>query len=159
MNNKFNEDFFFKILFNYKGVVFGGYIRDMIANLQPTDIDVVLPSDTFSAFLNVLTAYGYTSYEMQETGFYLFKKEGHLNVEVGSCQDSSTSGIWIGPEAVPDFDVNLLAYDGIKLYNWVNPDAGDIFQIISNIHKRQAVAYEPGEDRVLKMRRKGYTIL
>lgn len=31
------------ILYKHGGVVYGGFIRDLIAGIQPTDIDVVIP--------------------------------------------------------------------------------------------------------------------
>jgi len=149
----------FTILYRHKGVVYGGYVRDMIAGLPPKDIDVVLPQDTYDAFILELEEIGYVMQGEQDNQAALFTKDGFLDVEVISCEDSSQDDVFIGPAAAPDFDVNTLAYDGVKLYNWVDPAGMDLFTIISHIQKREAKSLEPGEDRIEKIKAKGYTII
>jgi hypothetical protein len=151
------------ILYRHKGAVYGGYIRDMIAGVFPKDIDVVLPKDTLSAFWKDLERAGYVSQGLQPNGAILFKKDGFLDVEAVSCDDTCldivNDGVFIGPEGTPDFDVNTLAYDGTKMYNWVDPGAGDLLTIIMHIQKREAETLDPGEDRIEKIKKKGYTII
>ena len=41
-----------KLLFDLEGVLFGGYIRDIIANTEPKDFDICLPKHTINQFIN-----------------------------------------------------------------------------------------------------------
>lgn len=147
------------ILYRNKGVVYGGYVRDMIAGVKPRDIDVVLPADKWQGFVQELLEAGYASHGKQDNDATLFTKEGYLDVEAYACEDNSYDDVFIGPEASPDFDVNTLAYDGVKMYNWVDPNGMDFFVILKHIQDRQAVRMEPEDDRVEKMIAKGYKII
>lgn len=149
----------FTILYRNKGVVYGGYVRDMIAGVQPRDIDVVLPADKWDTFVEELLDAGYVSQDRQDNDATLFTKDGFLDVEAYACEDNSYDDVFIGPEASPDFDVNTLAYDGVKMYNWANPNGMDIFIIIQHIQTRFAVRMEPEDDRVEKILSKGYKII
>lgn len=147
------------ILYRHKGVVYGGYVRDMIAGVQPRDIDVVLPADMWEGFMKELLEAGYVCKGYQVNNSTLFTKDGFLDVEAYACEDNSDENVFIGPEACPDFDVNTLAYDGARMYNWVDPTGMNIFTIIRNIQNREAKRIEPEDDRVEKMISKGYKII
>jgi hypothetical protein len=127
--------------------------------VTPHDIDVVLPKDKWIVFVRELLDAGYVSHGRQDNDATLFTKDGFLDVEAYACEDNSYDDVYIGPEAAPDFDVNTLAYDGVKMYNWVDPTGMDIFVIVRHIQDRQAVRIEPGEDRTEKMISKGYKVI
>lgn len=57
-----------------------------------------------------------------------------------------------------DFDVNMLAWDGSKLFNYNNPDF-DITNIIDNIKCKRAFKINPCEERLSKMISKGWDII
>ena len=147
------------IIYKHHGVVFGGYVRDQIAGVIPTDIDAVTPKDTYNQVCAELVEAGYIDEGLQDNGSKLFTKANFLSVELMKCDDLSTDEVFIGPEAVPDFDVNTLAYDGVKMYNWVDPSGRDIFSIIRNIRDRKARNLEAAPDRITKMEEKGYKIV
>jgi hypothetical protein len=53
--------------------------------------------------------------------------------------------------------INLLAYDGSRLYSWFDTN-DDLKDILQHIDKRIAVTMNPSEYRVKKMKTKGYLI-
>jgi len=163
----FHNNEVLRLVYQLEGAVYGGYIRDTIAMIPPKDIDVVIPQENWIEFVRGMEELGYTEDDNLETeDASLFRKPGELNVEAIVSEDppqSKMSGVfYIGPTAEPDFDVNLLAYDGTKLYNWMslgmNPDL-DVLTIITHIIKKEAVKFEEAAPhRVQKMISKGYTI-
>jgi hypothetical protein len=150
----------FRLLFANRGVVYGGYLRDLIAGVTPNDIDVVLSSADCNYFENFniqLLELGYTASFNTEHETTVYKKTGHLPIEAYAVEDSPTDTL-ITPISDPDFSVNLLAFDGSRLYHWVEPDR-DVHLIIKGIQERKAIQwYEASPERVEKMRGKGYSI-
>ena len=147
------------VIYKNHGVVYGGYVRDQIAGVTPSDIDAVAPKDMYDTICSELVEAGYKDEGLQENDTRLFTKPGFLPVELTKCDDLANSGVFIGPEAAPDFDVNTLAYDGVKMYNWVDPAGMDMFGIIRGIRDKKARNLEAGPDRIEKMEKKGYTIV
>ena len=151
------------IIFANKGVVFGGYLRDLISGDDPHDIDAVVPEANWDKFKQDMADEGFnmiTPLSKYEPS--IFEKEGELTVEVIIGEDPPDFE-WLGPSADPDFDVNLLAYNGTKMYNWMSLDHDpelDVLIIISSIRKKQTLQFRNAEeDRVNKMKNKGYTII
>jgi hypothetical protein len=148
-------------VYTLQGAVYGGYVRDTIAGVQPKDIDVVVPAAHWAQFVNALTFIGYRNIPNPTTSdAVLFVKDGELSIEAISGEDAPGS-VLIGPPASPDFDVNLLAYNGRLMYNWgpIGKDLG-VLDIISRISKREALQFrEASPERVAKMISKGYRIV
>lgn len=156
----FGERAFFNMLFRHRGVVYGGFLRDVIANVQPKDIDVVISilyaADLYGDLLNT----GFTSVFNADNGTMIWTLEGHLPVECYVVEDSPDE-TFIGPESAPDYDVNLLRYDGNSFRSWIDPSA-DITSIVEHIKTRLAVEFHEDEvhpDRRAKIISKGYTII
>ena len=156
----FKERVFFNKLFKHRGVVYGGFLRDVIANVQPKDIDVVV-SVLYSAELygDLLNA-GFTGVLNEDNDTMIWSLEGHLPIECYVVEDSPDE-TFIGPESAPDYDVNLLRYDGKSFRSWVDPSA-DITSIVEHIKTRLAVEFHEDEvrpERRAKIISKGYTIV
>ena len=132
----------FKLLFETR-VVYGGYLRDTFAKVSPKDIDVVLPTMNFESFDKSMIAMGYIRTD-DET--YVYTKESTTPVEAISEKDD------------PDFNVNLLTYNGTKMYSWIDPEE-DLRPIFDCIHNSQAISLEPSTKRKKKILSKGYTIV
>jgi hypothetical protein len=156
-------------LWSLKGVVFGGFLRDVIANDEPNDMDVCLLWSKYKDFTDYLTSSGYQnqkhlSIEDQE----VWTKADSITLEILLLEDEEAKDCLLGPCCDPDFDVNLLTTDGEKFWPWVGLeewtlDDGDIDirppAIIRRICQRQTFPLAPAEDRVKKFNRKGYSWL
>lgn len=146
----------FEVLFENKGVVYGGYLRDIIAGDKPNDIDVVLFEDKLDSFLEATIKLGYTK-TIKDDGLIVLTKANCLKVEA-FADGKSTDDVTLGASCDPDYSVNLLTTNGKELYSWVDAQ-GSVTDIISNILARVAVEMAPSGDRVKKMESKGYKIV
>lgn len=77
-------------------------------------------------------------------------------VDVCELNDDSPNAVEI--IVAPDFDVNMLAYDGIKLFNYNDPTSS-IENILNNIKLKQAKCLLPSNERYNKMYEKGWVLL
>lgn len=145
----------FETIFRNFGVVYGGYLRDYFDGVKPKDIDIVVPDIYKDRFLDELK--GYTFRDNLENGTVMAERPGHRDIEISFCEDEPEDNLFIGPCAEPDFDVNLLTYDGKKLYNWVDPTI-DTILIIERIYERRAKKLSNNVGRMKKMHDKGYRI-
>lgn len=151
---------FFKTLFLFRGVVYGGFLRDALAGVTPRDIDVVVSQYYVDGFeTQMRSELGYVSEYNPSNETTVWRKAGHMDVESYSVEDHPDEVI-IGPESDPDFDVNILVYDGTKLRSWVDPSMS-LFPIIEHIETKTTVQLgdHVSQDRVDKIIRKGYTII
>ena len=146
------------IIFDNEAVIYGGYIRDLVAQVEPTDIDVVLSELYQDSFFHDMEVSGYTRYFDDEKGVFVFNKDDNKTVEVVTV-DHDPDDVLLGGVTEPDFDVNLLTANGSSLYSWIDPNQ-DIDPIMEHIRDRIAVQLsdDVGYDRIEKMIRKGYTI-
>ena len=176
MNIPPEDEQILQLLFEVGGVVAGGYIRDIIAWVTPNDIDIVIPDAGFELFTQSLTSLGYTRSEDAdvETDFLFISEQGkpiegiildrRPGVSARGFLEDAVPGEYLGFPTSPDFDVNLLAFDGDRLYNWMS--LGDmpslwVPNIISRILRRETLmSSEPvSSDRIDKMLAKGYRIV
>lgn len=154
--DKLNERSFFTILFNNRGKVYGGFIRDVIANIPPADIDIVISTYCADSFYEDMKAAGYKYQFNNDHGTDIWTKEGHLPVESYIVEDDPDDTI-IGPITEPDYDVNTLIYNGNELDTWAGDNNTKI--IIKHILKRIAVPMGDFDfDRELKIKQKGYQV-
>lgn len=160
------------ILFRNNGSIFGGYIRDKISDISPKDMDVVLYSDKYESFINDMKNIGYTCHKCKSVDIFhckiscpaendaiiLTRDENDIIVECIVCEDTSTSGILAGPCCDPDFDVNILIFDGDRIFTWLDPEI-DCEKIYEGIKNKVAVEINPSEYRREKILSKGYTTI
>lgn len=147
------------VIFKHLGAIFGGYLRDIYANVTPTDIDAVIFVQFQDSFENDLLNLGYSITFDEDTLNYVAEKNGERTLEFYYNKDDQPGpNFLLGPESAPDFDINLLTYNGELLYNWMEPDAG-VDVIINHIESRKAHNIEASRERIQKIRSKGYTII
>lgn len=147
------------LLFCCRGVIYGGYLRDVIRGQPPTDLDVVLPSADFDHFCCELLKMGYQRGVDINHGTHVFTKPGAISIEAFDL-DEDPETEWFGGLTDPDFDVNLLTYTRYRsrgLYLWT--DASDPQPIIDHIRQGVAVPIEPLAERIVKMQSKGFMII
>lgn len=145
-------------VFAHEGVVYGGYLRDIIAGVPPTDIDIVLPDIYFDSFDRWMKKEGYRSEPNTQNETIVYIKEGARTVEAYTVPDDPERTM-IGPISEPDFDVNLLTYsDRNGLFDFTNP-INSISEILEHISRRVAFAINPKPDRIAKISAKGYKII
>ncbi len=148
-----------EIIFRYKGAIFGGYIRDIIRDEEPNDIDVVISEMYLDNFIKKVESMGY-DIEGSE-GVFKLKKKGYRDIEVVSMEDDPDDVI-LGPAAAPDFSVNLLVF---SMQDGLNEWTGEykIDEIIKDIKRGVAVQISTdlpdAKSRQNKLTRKGFTVI
>jgi len=119
---------------------------------------MVVAEQYFDEFDRGMIDRGFTMTEDDDHGTLIYARADHRKVEVLPVQDDPNDTL-LGPEADPDYDVNLLAYNGERFYDWAAPDPfHDLAEIYRHIKQKIAVSISPREARVEKIKRKGYTI-
>jgi len=135
------------LVLNNKGYLFGGAVRDLIRGEIPSDLDVSIRN--YENFYEKLALLGFN-----------FLPSGKMikdNIILDVLElDDPESFVEIG--VPPDFDVNMLAWDGSKLFNYNNPDF-DVTDIIYNIKVKRAFRINPRDERLSKMISKGWDII
>ena len=159
-NSDFKEQM--ELVFKWKGVIFGGFLRDIIAEIDPSDIDAVVPLSYKDKFEHDLEKHGYE--KEPPSSIYdttIFRKKNKINIEV-IYDENEPGSVVLGPATEPDFDVNILTFDGSNLYNWINmfdPDL-DEKRIVENIQKRKTYQFPDADrHRIDKMKLKGFEIV
>lgn len=153
---KLNELDLYKLICQYNVVVFGGFIRDIIADIEPNDIDLAIHQERFIEFIDELLYMGY-KVNNSEPEVNLYK--GNIILEIITCEDKYV----MGPSCDPDFNINLLTYDPSSdtLYDWCSGSCGsnEILKIVNDIKKKTAFLIYYNEKRYNKMLNKGFTII
>jgi hypothetical protein len=149
-----------KIVFSLRGVIFGGYVRDLLAGVEPKDMDIRFKKyDDIKDFLFLLLRSGEAITLNSETEYSAaYGRCIHYKVTVGSlsldCLDR--------PVAKPlDFNVNGLemAHDKILVPETNGSPDLSMSRILECIQKREAVMIGKADDyRVLKMIDRGWKI-
>jgi hypothetical protein len=144
-------------IITHRGSIFGGYLRDIIAGDEPTDIDAVLYENEQVGFDTDMRALGYIpegTGEQYDTVVY--SKPGARDVEV--YFDEEEPNCVLGPCAGPDAEVNLLAYVEGRLINWATME--DVEPIVELIRRKETHIFDGIDAQSLaKLQRKGYRIL
>lgn len=134
------------------GCIFGGAVRDFLRGVRPNDIDVSIPSATIDHFYQKLDEARFDETDHDDK----FRK-GDVLVHVEElCSDDPD--LKVDLNVAPDFDVNCLAWDGQKLFDFWD-EQYDITEILSNIQRGVCVQLSPNvpPERVTKMKAKGWT--
>jgi hypothetical protein len=153
-----------RAIFDAQGAIFGGYLRDVIAGVEPSDIDVTIFEVYKGQLWNDLLKLGYLRMEFNpDNETWKWVKPGALPIEVYVNEYDQPGDVILGPMAAPDFDVNLLeTSNGVELFNWMNPDE-PIDDILAHIRHREAIMMTSegivGQDRIDKILKKGYRII
>lgn len=142
------------------GAIFGGFVRDYIANVAPEDIDCFIPVSGYLKLLSTLSTFGKLT-SVGELGI-AYNKEG-----IGSRWTFSDSLegehtqidiVISGSKNLPDCDVNRLLLNNAGIS--VMPRCGNpkkLLEIVTHIHQRVFVP-EKGisTTRYDKILEKGY---
>ena len=147
-----------EVIIAHQGIVYGGYIRDMIAKVEPTDIDVIIYLKNEVKFEKKMKEMGYTVALCAEHETSVYTKEGKKPVEVSFVLYDPI--LILVPPIWPDYDVNTLMWNGSKILSWTNPylDIGEIKEHIAN-RGMLPMDDDVPENRLYKMLDKGYEIL
>jgi hypothetical protein len=143
------------IVLDHDGCIFGGFLRDFVMQKQPRDMDVVLYYSKLFQFDFDIKALGYTTTDDLEDDELEYNCDGQLPIHVVVETEEQDPKIRLSPCPIPDYDVNLLAFDNSGLFNWM--DMSDPSIIIRKIHNRVASAIKPSEDRIVKFKLMGFT--
>jgi hypothetical protein len=143
------------IVLEHNGCIFGGFLRDFVMQKQPRDMDVVLYYSKLSQFDTELKALGYTTMDDLEDDELEYNCDGRIPIHVVVETEEQDPKIRLSPCPIPDYDVNLLAFDNFGLFNWM--DMSDPSIIIQKIHNRVASAIKPNEDRIKKFKLMRFT--
>lgn len=146
------------VIVRNKGVIYGGALRDMVSGQQIKDLDVVISKYYAATFCAELLHLGYQPTINHTNATTQWTKEGKLPIESYVVEDhpDQTS---ISPESDPDFDVNLLRWDGRSIMRWT--DCGSVDDIVTSIlhGKAKKIGENVREDRIAKIMARGYTVL
>lgn len=136
------------LIVDCRGCLFGGAVRDFLRDDLPKDLDVSVRD--YERFYDELESRGYHPVLDQNNSF----SNGTITIDVTELDiDELAVDICVAP----DFDVNTLAWDGEKLFNYWDPDY-DITVILAHIQQKHAEKLSPTETRLNKMVGRGWTI-
>ena len=156
---RFTDKSIIQLIFDYDGIIYGGYLRDVIAGEEPTDIDVIIYKKDYEEFVYKLERKGYRfdSY-IESHNIYTYSKTFSRDIQFHFFEDGDDG--FIDAYQTADCDVNCLAYDGNKLFNKRHPNAS-ISKILSNIRNKRAIVNveECDDRRFKKMTSKGYDLI
>lgn len=152
------------IIFEFKGIIYGGYLRDIISNWCntshnniPVDIDAVFWSDMERSFIRKMRRSGY-SLSNSDHGCFVLNKIGARPIEFYSIKNHK-DGSCLKPEIFPDFIVNTLMFDGKTLQSWNSVvDDKSISLAINHIRDKKAGILDADHLRKKKILSKGYTL-
>jgi len=163
-----------KMLFDHGGIIRGGFLRDILAGDMPKDIDIVIPKTQWVHVYPSLPLFGYKlrgdPHDDETFRIAVLLNDDEINptnlfldIYLSSVEDDGKIFLSKYP---PDFNVNMLGYNGDMIFNIDNFDGGvdDIFNNIISHRARMMrnLRNDPdertGTDRIAKMIRKGYTI-
>ncbi len=141
--------------------IHGGYVRDLIRGETPTDIDVLVPPDKITVFLERLSV----DFEVrilqvnrsEEYGAHLWKC---VLVKEGS--EVPVDMVISGPRwnHKPDANVNKLVLTPDRNIELCSDEFGDLPDILQDICKKQFRVHYPGSTdsrRIKKLEEKGWT--
>jgi hypothetical protein len=136
-----------KLLLDSEGYLFGGAVRDLIRDEIPTDLDVSVRN--YQKFYDGLMELGF---EITPTSRAI---KDNIIVDICELDDPD---LFVDINIAPDFDVNILAWDGCKIFNYLDPEY-NISDIIENIKNKRAQKITPNNERLCKMHNKGWIII
>jgi hypothetical protein len=148
-----------QIIENCDGAIFGGYIRDFYAGVQPSDMDVILYRIWFKDFQTAVEPLGYRYIPPKDKkwGVHRFTKEGSIPLEIIlEDYDENHPHMILGPCSTPDASVNLLTYFRHELFNWMDGDISPT-DIVAQIKKKETWIFKDADpERIEKILLKGY---
>jgi len=151
-----------KLIEKCDGAIFGGYLRDLYAGVQPNDMDIVLYRNHFEEFKSKIESLGYfyITPDDEKYGSRIFMKVDCITLEIIlEDYDEKYPDIILGPCPDPDASVNLLNYFRKELHNWMGDNISPT-DIIEQIKKRETWIFKNADpDRIKKIQTKGYTIV
>ncbi|MBA3756064.1 MAG: hypothetical protein H0X02_07515 [Nitrosomonas sp.] len=153
-----HEETVITTIFMHQGVVYGGALRDIVAGQNINDLDIVVSVKYADSLHRYLTNLGYTPTPKPDNATILWTKIGHLPIESYVVEDDPATTC-IGPEADPDFDVNLLRWDGKSVIRWT--DCGDAASVVDAIRSKRAtrIGENVQQHRIDKIVARGYSVV
>jgi hypothetical protein len=150
------------LIFECRGAIYGGYLRDIISKVAPKDIDCVLPEKTKHEFQSGIAALGYVMSHNDTNDTDVYVKTGGLDVEVYYL-DEDPDVASLGPVTDPDFSVNLLSYVDGKLDSWIGGNIKDLnlVDVVEDILLKETtqLSSHASTSRIKKIQDKGYKII
>jgi hypothetical protein len=137
--------------------IYGGIIRDIIAGDTPNNIDVIVSYKKHGDFWKYITRLGYTRNSKLNQHVDSYSKQGSLDINIYNVEMDPKKDILYPSNTIPDFDVNLLAFNGQYLYEWTNSPTLCVANIIDRIKRREAIQHEA--THIGKIEDKGYKII
>lgn len=137
------------LIYKYHGYLFGGAVRDFLSGVTPNDIDVSISDTVVHEFYSDLEMSGY----IQSLDNKFVKNE--ITVDVSELPEDAELSVDINVS--PDFDVNCLAWDGHRIFNFWNPQF-DIAETLKHINEKKMVPITPSKNRMDKMLSKGWKL-
>ena len=158
--------------------IFGGYIRDIIAGISPSDIDILVPSKCCNNLIEQLKCLGYEFEgdidDIYEPNIISCKHVYLRELDLHLCEKTSYLSSWLSP----DININSLAIclsksQGLIMYNWYIARDEDLDNpnliinkysniIVSVINREMKIIHNDedlDENRLTKYKNKGYKIL
>lgn len=149
----------------HEGIVFGGYLRDMISGDEPSDIDIMFSRfSDYQCFLQELFQMAYCKIEdrtvkegeREKIGYTINGRFYRIHFSAADLSHTGVSYIDVviptgSGDFLPDADVNQLALTpaGLKIRSMVNgylcscgEEELDLFTVIDNIHKKQVKFFD-----------------
>ena len=140
---------------SHNGVIFGGYVRDLLAGVPAKDIDI--RTEDSQAFVYGLLRYGFTV-RLRYTFSYGFAMH-RLNItDNNECVAIEVATVLSGTAfIVPDVNVNRLEFSASGISYTHNCGEFDLQTILDHIHRRVFVReYGCKEERLRHMIDKGW---
>jgi hypothetical protein len=160
----------------FGGVVYGGYVRDLLAGDGPSDIDIRFPNDNAAQqfVLGLCKCRVIKVVEVLNSGYVEFdQRHRHWKVEIdpvlGFCNDETLSiDVTVGQSDNADFDVNQLELTNNRLgkgnlISFGRLSFNEIPAVMKHIRERKfsilpTIRESKRAERVKKMLDKGWTL-
>jgi len=136
------------LIIKYDGYIYGPCIRNILSNQYLKDINVAIPSEGIFSYIEELKSRGYEyNYELSliSDTYYMCLVD---NISINITENTYTYR--------PDFDIDILMYDGYILSN-INKYDTSIIETYEKISKKQAKVISNCYDYSLKD--KGFEII
>lgn len=149
------------LVLKHHGCIFGGAVRDFLTEVDPNDIDISMSDLVVQDFYFDLLLLGYEP--LSDNKFVNKFVKGNIIADVVELPEDSE--VFVDIYVPPDFDVNTLAWDGKRLFNyWVDTKNSedtpyDITEILAHIAMRKTTVITLNQTRLDKMTDKGWVII
>jgi hypothetical protein len=166
LNYRPQEHILIEIFTNNYVSIFGGYIRDMLLDEEPHDIDCMVDNEHFGIVDVALKKIGYRCIPNEdEEGFYKYEHDTLIQIDLVKSS-FSYKDTFLSPETYPDCDVNNLYWfwdfeeQKYRMDMWVGCNDISYLEIIDRLQRKEKIAYiypSCTDERLYKIQSKGFT--